>query len=113
METTTKELDMNTTATKINKTDVRIGIIYRAFSKTIEDTTLTFFNYKFENVKSMTDEDICSEVFRATNLQCGDMWKAMQPLPANRTHTSLSVGDAVAVNGAIYKCLPSGWEMIS
>jgi hypothetical protein len=110
---TTQEIDMTTTFTPSVKTNVRIGIMYRAFSKTIDDTTLIFFNHKFEDIDSMTAEDICSEVFCATNLQSGDLWKAMQPLPANRTHTSLSVGDFVMVYGDVYKCLPSGWEIVS
>jgi len=56
------------------------------------------------------DEDICEKVFRDTNLYEGDLWDALQPLSEARTHTSLSVGDYVIIDGRMYRCAGIGWE---
>ena len=53
---------------------------------------------------------VCDEVFQSTNVYKGALWNALEPfLPANRTHTSLSVGDSVTVGGTTYLCEPMGW----
>lgn len=55
-------------------------------------------------------EELCEEVFRDTNLYGGDIWDALVPvLPEDRTHTALSVGDEVEIDGVVYRCDVFGW----
>lgn len=56
------------------------------------------------------DIAVCEKIFRDTNLYEGDVWDAMQPLPENRTHTALSVGDYVIIDGRMYRCASFGWR---
>ena len=59
---------------------------------------------------------LCDKVFRDTNLYEGDLWDILKPvLPDNskRTHTALSVGDTVEVDGNLYLCDHIGWKLIS
>ena len=56
------------------------------------------------------DLEICELAFAHTNLYQGQLWDALQPLPAERTHTSLSVGDVVVVDGRAYECASIGFN---
>ncbi len=57
--------------------------------------------------------EICSLAFRNTNLYEGAMWDIVEPLlPEDRTHTSLSVGDEVTVDGEVFRCMPEGWSSL-
>lgn len=57
------------------------------------------------------DEMVCELLFHATNTRSGSAWDKVQAvLPENRTHTALSVGDTVTVNGTTYRCESLGWE---
>lgn len=56
------------------------------------------------------DLGLCEQAFCDTNTYCGPMWDAMQPLPDDRTHTSLSVGDYVVIDDRMYRCSSVGWE---
>lgn len=61
----------------------------------------------------MSDLQICNEVFAATNTYFGGVWDAIQRvLPAHRTHTALSVGDEIDIDGTVYRCEPIGWEIV-
>lgn len=55
---------------------------------------------------------VCEMVFHTTNIFGGDLWDALQPLPEDRTHTSLSVGDEVTVDGRTYRCANMGFEEV-
>jgi hypothetical protein len=59
---------------------------------------------------SAEDLDICEHMFHGTNTYGGAAWEILQPLPERRTHTSLSVGDYVVVDGRMYRCASIGWE---
>lgn len=58
----------------------------------------------------LDDEPILERLFEETNLYQGPLWDAMQPLPEERTHTSISVGDYVTVDDRMYRCASLGWE---
>jgi hypothetical protein len=61
----------------------------------------------------MADLEICEELFKATNLRAGWLWDALQyDIPADRTHTALSVGDEIDIDGTIYRCAPIGWDVV-
>ncbi len=56
---------------------------------------------------------LCATAFDNTNKYEGEMWEIIQYfLPADRTHTALSVGDEVTVDGETFRCAPVGWESL-
>lgn len=60
----------------------------------------------------MTDLQICEVVFVDTNLYSGVIWEALLPLPDDRTHTSISVGDHVRIDGVLYRCMTEGFAQV-
>ena len=55
----------------------------------------------------------CEVVYHVTNTQSGDLWTVIQPsLSATRTHTSISVGDEIEIDGQVYICADFGFEKI-
>ena len=62
---------------------------------------------------TLEPEVICDMTYRATNLYEGAVWDLIEPvLDARRTHTALSVGDEVEVDGVIFRCERIGWARI-
>lgn len=58
-------------------------------------------------------EVVCEAVFHDTNVQSGAIWDKVKPvLPERRTHTSLSVGDYVIVDGVVFRCDDIGFSRI-
>jgi hypothetical protein len=58
-----------------------------------------------------TDLDVCNVAYTNTNLYSGALWDILEPaLPEDRTHTALSIGDLVIVDGRRYRCAEVGWE---
>jgi hypothetical protein len=69
-------------------------------------------------VDESREKDLCDILYQETNLWQGSLWNKLQPvLPALRTHTSLSIGDEVAItNGDVtrtYRCVDIGWELLT
>lgn len=61
----------------------------------------------------MSDLKICDRLFHQTNVYFGNLWDALQySLPTNRTHTALSVGDEIDIDGTVYRCEPIGWAIV-
>lgn len=60
------------------------------------------------------DLSICESIFSETNRYSGAVWtQKIEPnLPENRSHTALSVGDKVAVDGRVYLCEDFGFKLI-
>jgi hypothetical protein len=89
-----------------------ITITYKAFCRddvpTRQATSKTVHYHT-----ALSDLAICEKAFRETNTYSGYLWDALQPLPENRTHTSLSVGDEVDVDGNTYRCADIGWQLVS
>lgn len=53
---------------------------------------------------------ICERVFADTNRYNGSLWDIIEPLLwETRTHTALSVGDEVEVDGQAFRCASVGW----
>ena len=71
-------------------------------STTIETSTTTGMSHSY----------ICEMLFRDTNLYEGSLWTLLQPLPKERTHTALSVGDEVTIDGQVYRCEDIGFSQI-
>lgn len=55
---------------------------------------------------------LCEFIFRDTNTYQGSLWTLLQPLPEDRTHTALSVGDEVTIDGRTYRCADIGFEEV-
>jgi len=52
-------------------------------------------------------------VYHTTNTYSGNLWEIIQPLLSEtRTHTALSVGDEVEIDGVGYVCADFGFEKI-
>jgi hypothetical protein len=59
------------------------------------------------------DLSICEYLFANTNLYKGGAWDIIQPLLSDtRTHTSLSIGDEVEIDGVTYICANMGFLKI-
>lgn len=59
------------------------------------------------------DTALLEALFHATNMAEGPYWQVIEPvLPPDRTHTSLSVGDYVAVEDRVYRCAFFGWDRV-
>lgn len=55
----------------------------------------------------------CEVIYHVTNTQSGNLWSIIQPkLSATRTHTSISVGDEITIDGQVYICADFGFEKI-
>ena len=59
------------------------------------------------------DEGVCEGIYEGTNRYAGGYWDIIQPLLSEtRTHTSISVGDEIEINGQVYICADFGFEKI-
>jgi hypothetical protein len=54
-------------------------------------------------------------LFECTNLYQGAIWKSFLDgkMPEERSHTALSVGDEVVLDGRAYRCEFVGWKSIA
>jgi hypothetical protein len=58
------------------------------------------------------DMTLLDAVFRATNIQQGELWGRIEPLlKPYRTHTSISTGDTVTIDRVTYILGEHGWEV--
>ena len=63
--------------------------------------------------KTVTDQHICEQIYKQTNLYQGPLWETIEPkLSATRTHTSISIGDEIEIDGQVYICADFGFEKI-
>ena len=61
-----------------------------------------------------TDLELCERIYANTNLYQGVIWDAVEPhLPADRSHTALSIGDLVSIDGRTYRCADLGFELVA
>jgi hypothetical protein len=65
-----------------------------------------------DDTLGMSHSYICEMLFRDTNTYQGPLWDALQPLPRERTHTAMSVGDEVIINKITYRCADFGFEEV-
>ena len=70
------------------------------------------FETEFKIEESDVDKFL-EVVYHTTNTYSGNLWEIIQPLLSEtRTHTSLSVGDEVEIDGVGYVCADFGFEQI-
>jgi hypothetical protein len=69
---------------------------------------------RFEFDLHENDLSFCERVFANTNTYQGQVWNALEPhLPANRSHTALSIGDLVSIDGRTYRCADLGFTLVA
>jgi len=107
---------------------MKITITWKAFSNNAHATKQGVTSATIEipdEINVWNDNGWCELLYEVTNLQDEiydftrnatklSIWNLLQPLlPANRTHTSLSVGDEITINENTYRCENVGWELLT
>lgn len=70
------------------------------------------FETEFKIAEADVDQFL-NVVYRVTNIYSGNLWDIIQPkLSETRTHTALSIGDEVEIDGQVYIVADFGFEKI-
>ena len=70
------------------------------------------FETEFKIDESNVDKFL-GVVYHNTNTYSGNLWQIIEPkLSATRTHTSISIGDEIEIDGQVYICADFGFEKI-
>jgi hypothetical protein len=70
------------------------------------------FETEFKIDESNVDKFL-EVVYHNTNTYSGNLWQIIEPLLSEtRTHTSISVGDEIEIDGQVYICADFGFEKI-
>lgn len=71
---------------------------------------------EFETEFAINDENrdkFLGVIYHNTNTYSGNLWQIIEPkLSATRTHTSISIGDEIEIDGQVYICADFGFEKI-
>jgi len=100
---------------------MKVKVTWKAFGNKIEQGRYVS-SVEFELLDTKPSHDVLlNAIYKATNLQdeLADfgakaldiyLWKVIEPrLASDRTHTSLSVGDEIEIDGQTYVCADIGW----
>ena len=103
---------------------MKIKITWKAFGNKVEQGRfVSSVHFDLYDITEST-ESILNSIYKATNLQSelADfgakpfeiyLWNVIEPrLAEDRTHTSLSVGDEIEINGQVYVCADFGWVKV-
>jgi len=103
---------------------MKIKVTWKAFGNKIEQGRYVS-SVEFELLDTKPSHDVLlNAIYKATNLQdeLADfgakaldiyLWKVIEPrLASDRTHTSLSVGDEIEIDGQTYVCADIGWVKV-
>jgi hypothetical protein len=91
----------------------KIKITWKAFGdKPAQGKFVT--SIEFESEFKVEDPiKLCEVIYHVTNTYSGNLWEIIQPLLSDlRTHTSISVGDEIEIDGQVYICADFGFEKI-
>lgn len=70
------------------------------------------FETEFKIAEADVDQFL-NVVYRGTNIYSGNLWNLIEPkLSPTRTHTALSVGDEIEIDGQVYIVADFGFEKI-
>ncbi len=80
----------------------------------IGDAEITFEVPTDHYELNRNDSEWLEYLFECTNLYQGAIWKNYLDgkMPENRSHTAISVGDQVVLDGRAYSCEMVGWKLI-
>jgi len=92
----------------------KVKITWKAFGNKPEiGRFISSVEFETEFPKTVSHEQICEIVFADTNCYQGYIWgKIESKMSAKRTHTSISVGDEIEIDGQVYICADFGFEKI-
>lgn len=90
-----------------------VTITYKAFSTPFEQSD-NCAKLSFSVAYSGDDYALLEALFHDTNTYSGSLWNIIKDLlPAERTHTALSVGDEVEIDRRVYRCERIGWQELT
>jgi len=92
----------------------KIKISWKAFGDKPEiGRFVSSVEIETEFPETVAHAQICEVVFADTNTYQGYIWGKIEPkMSAKRTHTSISVGDEIEIDGQVYICADLGFEKI-
>jgi hypothetical protein len=90
----------------------QVKVTWKAFGEDPDaGRFITSVEFTYAEDFGWTAQDICEKVFRDTNVYNGEVWDIIEPLlSGKRTHTAVSVGDEVEVDGVTFRCDSVGWS---
>lgn len=92
----------------------KVTITLKAFGDDLESGRVVS-SVSFDSTTISVDNHItfCETVFADLNLYTGWVWDTVEPLLSpNRTHTALSVGDEIEIDGKVYRCENVGFSEV-
>lgn len=93
----------------------KVKVTWKAFGEKPERGRY-ITSVEFETEFAITDENrdqFFGVVYQQTNTYQGNLWSIIEPkLSPFRTHTALSIGDEIEVDGQVYICADFGFEKI-
>ena len=93
----------------------KVKITWKAFgSKPEQGRYITSVEFETEFAITAENRDqFFNVVYQQTNLYSGNLWNIIEPkLSEFRTHTALSIGDEIKIDGQVYICSDFGFEKI-
>lgn len=93
----------------------KIKITWKAFGdRPDKGRFISSVEVEADAVFSKNIGDTLNLIYADTNLYQGYFWNLIEKhLSPTRTHTALSIGDEVEINGCSYRCAEIGWEAVS
>lgn len=83
-----------------------VEIVWKAFEALGEET----HSCKIQVDADIDNRDLCNDIFKDTNVYEGKYWDLIEKvMPEERSHTALSVGDELIIDGTYYRVEPFGW----
>jgi hypothetical protein len=93
----------------------KVKITWKAFGNKPEiNRYISFVEFETEfKIEESNLDKFLEVVYHNTNTYSGNLWQIIEPkLSAFRTHTSISVGDEIEIDGQVYICADFGFEKI-
>ena len=93
----------------------KVKITWKAFGNKPEiNRYISFVEFETEfKIDESNVDKFLEVVYHSTNTYLGNLWQIIEPkLSAFRTHTSISVGDEIEIDGQVYICADFGFEKI-
>ena len=93
----------------------KVKVTWKAFGNKPEiNRYISFVEFETEFKIAEADVDqFLNVVYRVTNTYSGNLWDIIEPkLSAFRTHTAISIGDEIEIDGQVYICADFGFEKI-
>jgi hypothetical protein len=94
-------------------TEIKISWKALELSGDREHASVKFELADVTNKDGAIDTDICNVLFSQTNHRLGKLWDIIKPnLSPKRTHTGLTYGDEIEIDGRVWVCSELGWKRL-